>query len=94
MSDLNSREYAVLYALMSGENAEPVNELARRVETNPAEVGVVLDGLVEQHILQSTVSFHEGTSEFGEIVYLFPDNDHAQEVYAQILEENPHLESA
>lgn len=89
-SRLSSQEYAVLYALMSGANAESVGELARRVEANPADVGVVLDGLVEQGILMSDVSYH--ASELGEIDYMFSSSDHAQDIYQQILDENPHLE--
>lgn len=87
---MNSKEYAVLYALMSGENAEPVNELAMRVEASPADVGAVLDGLCEQGILMSDISFH--ASDVGEIDYMFAFGDHAQAVYQRILDENPHLE--
>lgn len=86
---LNSKEYAVLYALMSGENAEPVNELARRVESSPADVCIVLDGLVAQGILMSDVFYHN--SDLGEIDYMFSFSDHAQSIYQQILDENPHL---
>lgn len=86
---MNSKEYSVLYALMSGENAEPVSELARRVEANPVDVAVVLDGLVEQDILRPEVSYH--ASDIGEIDYMFSFSDHAQSVYQKILDENPHL---
>lgn len=81
---MNSKEYAVLYALMSGENAEPVNELARRVEANPADVGDVLDGLVQQGILEADTFYHN--SEIGEIDYMFGRSDLAQDTYQQILD--------
>ena len=86
---MNNKEYTVLYALMSGENAEPINELARRVESNPADVGEVVDALCAQGILEPFVSYH--ASDLGEIDYMFAGNEHAQAVYQRILDENPHL---
>lgn len=89
MNGLNSREYALLYALMSGENAEPLNVLSMRVEANPADVAVALDTLVEKRILEADVSYAK--SAIGEIDYLFAGNPYAQQVYQQVLDENPHL---
>lgn len=86
---MTSKEYAVLYALMSGKNAEPINELARRAEANPADVGEVVDGLCAQGILEPFVSYH--ASDLGEIDYMFADTAQAQAVYQRILDENPHL---
>jgi hypothetical protein len=84
MSNLSQKEEAVLIALMSGEYAEPLGELAWRVEANPAEVGKVLDGLVEQDILRAEVSYHQ--SDLGEVDYLFAFTQQAQEVYCELLD--------
>ena len=82
-NDLNSKEEAVLLALMSGEDAEPLPELARRVEQNPADVALVIDGLVEQDILMPFESYH--ASDIGEIDYMFSFSEHAQAIYDGLL---------
>lgn len=71
MDGLNAQEYAVLYALMQSEDAAPLAELSRRVEVRPADVGNVLDGLLNQDILECDTCYHEQFGELGEIVYPF-----------------------
>lgn len=89
MNKLSSKEEAVLIVLMSGKNAEDLLELSKRVEANPYDVAQVLDRLCEKDILFADTSYHR--FDLGEIVYAFSFSDYAQQIYQNLLDENPWL---
>lgn len=87
---LTSQEYTLLYVLIEGDNGEPVEVLAQRVEARPEDAQQVLDGLVEKGILYTDVFYPWRAGSQGEIDYMFAPS--GQDIYQHLLDENPELE--